>query len=399
MRPRPNPLTRAPLVEKSNAWLSKAWAKGWLPEPTLDPAALWAVAAKPFGSDAELVETTGRDSRDVADFRLRLSKLTEAAQAEARLNPLGRAMGHGQLVRVIRQRLGMGKKWAEHTDLPRTDIAPPIIVIGHMRAGTTRVHKLLAADPAHSSTRFCDAWHPVPAKPDMRAVKSAIDLAIMRRINPWIDAIHPMATQAVEEELSWLAAALNHSVYQTQWHIPSYSGWSEARDPAPVYREFGRILRTDSAYRGVSAKPRVLKVPTFSEDLPSLLAEFPDARLIIAQRDSEDVLRSAVSLVANLMTISSDHCDLGWIETEWRRKLALRDERMASFVDHWDGPIAHLQFDALGEDWESEIARTYQALDLELSGKALLAMRKEMVRSKSGQHLSHSEHLSRFAMN
>ncbi|MEM8724947.1 MAG: sulfotransferase [Pseudomonadota bacterium] len=395
--PRDHLLARAPAAERANAFLGKAWDRGWLPAPALDPEELWAIGAKGLGERAKDAEIGGRRPEDVADFRLRLHVLTEAINDEADLNPLGRAMAHGQLTRVIRSRLQLGDLWTRRPELLATKLAPPIIVIGHMRSGTTRIHKLLAADPAHSHTRYCDAWHPVPGNRGMRRMKGAFDLAMLGWLNPWLQSIHPMASGEVEEELAWLAAALNHSIYESQWHIPTYSAFSEARDPASIYREFSRVLRTDAAHRDIAAKPRVLKVPQFSEDLARLLAEFPDARIVLAERDSEAVLRSAVSLAANQMAIQCDACDLERIEALWRHKITLREERIAAALTGWKGPLARLEFDALNADWESQIARAYSDLGLELSGEALSAMRATMAISESGHHHAHSEQLERFA--
>lgn len=394
---RSHPLARAAIIDTANRWLQRAWDKGWLPAPALGADELWAAAASKPGRSTEAAEMAGRSAADVADFRQRLEQLVVAITAQADLNPLGRTMAWGQLVRVIRNRLRFGALWNDRPALLTTRLAPPIIVIGQMRSGTTRIHKLLAADPAHSATRYCDAAHPVPGFPDMRRLKGAIDLMMMRRINPWFDSIHPMASGEVEEELGWIAAALNHSIYESQWRIPAYSRFSEARDPAPVYREFARVLRTDAAHRGLADKPRVLKVPAFSEDLTALLAQFPDARLVLAEREHDAVLRSAVSLVANQMTIQCDSCDLDWIENEWRRKLALREARMTAALDHWTGPVVRLDFDALNADWEAEISRTYAELGITLRSQALAAMRRKMAVSETGNHHAHSEHLAHFA--
>ncbi|MCK0127851.1 sulfotransferase [Erythrobacter sp. F6033] len=394
---RSHPLARAPIIDKSNGWLEQAWSKGWLPPPSLDPDDLWHSATKNLGDRAKDAEAAARSSEDVADFRLRLEKLVAAIENEADLNPMGRTMAWGQLTRVIKNRVRFGALWSKKPHLLETQLAPPIIVIGHMRSGTTRIHKLLAADPAHSATRYCDAMHPVPSIPDLRRIKGAFDLMMMRRINPWIDVIHPMASGAVEEELGWIAAALNHSIYEAQWHIPSYTAFSEARDPAPIYREFSRMLRSDAAHRGLANRPRVFKVPAFSEDLATLLAQFPDAKLVLAERDSEAVLRSAVSLVANQMAIQCDTCDLEWIEQEWRRKLALREDRMASALANWKGPVARLHFDALNADWEGEITRTYSTLGMDLTPDALRAMQSQMLESQSGRHVAHADQLARFS--
>ncbi|MHA7819465.1 MAG: sulfotransferase [Erythrobacter sp.] len=391
---REHPLARGKLAERANAFLARAWERGWLPSPEVRPDALWAQAEKAFGSAAE---AGGRSPDDVADFRDRLARLCKAVREEADLNALGQAMAWGQLSRVVKNRLAFGALWKERPELLETGLAPPIIVIGHMRSGTTRIHKLLAADPAHSHTRYQDAYHPVPARYGMNRVKAALELAMLGALNPWMQSIHPMAASEVEEELAWISAALHHSIYESQWHIPSYSAWSEDRDPAPIYHEFDRILRTDAANRGVSDRPRVLKVPAFAEDLDTLLDLFPDARLVVAGRDRVEVHRSAVSLCANQMAIQSDSSDLERIETLWWHKIALREGRMAARLATWRGPIVRMDFKTLGEDWEREIRRCYRELGLGLTDTALAAMRAQMADSASGKHAAHSQQLLRFS--
>lgn len=394
---RDHPLARGALAQKANDFLGKAWDKGWLPPPDLDPEAIWALAAKPHGAQAEAAEHGGRGAEDVADFRERFARMLAAVEAEADLNPLGRTMAWGQMSRVVKNRLALGKLWRERPALLETPLAPPIIVIGHMRSGTTRIHKLLAADPAFSHTRYCDAYHPVPARFGLNRLVSAIELAMLGALNPWMQSIHPMAPAAVEEELAWISAALHHSIYESQWHIPSFSTWSEARDAAPIYRELRRMLQTDAATRGLADKPRVMKVPAFAEDLATLLAQFPDARLVLAEREHEAVLKSAVSLAANQMAVQSDTCDLARIEARWRHKIALREERIAAALKDWQGPVARLTFDDLNADWESAMRRCYADLGLPLTSAAPAAMRAVMAASADGHHHAHREQLARFA--
>lgn len=395
--PRDHPLARGPLATRANAFLGKAWARGWLPPPDLDPDALWTLAAKPHGARAEAIEHGGRSAEDVTDFRERLARLCAAVEAEADLNALGRAMAWGQLSRAVRNRLAFGALWRDRPELLATPLAPPIIVIGHMRSGTTRIHTLLAADPAFSHTRYCDAYHPVPAPLGLNRVKAGLELAMLGLLNPWMQSIHPMAPAKVEEELAWISAALHHSIYESQWHIPSFSAWSEARDPVQIYREFRRILQTDAGHRGIADKPRVLKVPAFAEDLATIRALFPDARLVLATREHGSVLKSAISLAANQMAMQSDTCCLERIEARWRHKIALREERMAAVLDGWRGPQARARFDALNDDWEAAITGIYADLGLPLTAQALAAMRKVMAASEDGHHHGHAEQLARFS--
>ncbi|WP_230079855.1 sulfotransferase family protein [Alteripontixanthobacter maritimus] len=363
----------------------------------MDTNVLWANSVAKFASGDE---SGSRLPEDVADFRERLAALGEAVRGEAQLNNLGRAFAFGQLSRAITQRLQLGRLWREQPHLADIRLAPPIIVVGQMRSGTTRIHRLLAADPAHSGTRFCDAWNPVPPnrawKPDLRPVKSALALLGARRLNPWLDTLHPVSPRGPDEELGWLASALDHSTYDTQWQVPSYTAFSEARCHAPIYRELRRILATNAARSGTAHLPRVMKVPQFSEDLPELLDQFPDARLVVAERRHDEVVRSAVSLVSNQMAMQSDNVDLDWLEREWERKVALREERSRRALANFDGPMVRLEFEALNGDWRAQLRRCYAALELPLSALAMAAMEREHSRSAHGAHRHHAASYKNF---
>ena len=392
--PRPHPLARAPMVDRLDRFLAASWNRGWMPPPPLDVETLLERGAKGFDAADE---AGGRAAGDVADFRLRLERLLEAVLAEAELNAVGRAFAYGLLTRAIAQRFALGRLWRERPALLETGLAAPIVVVGQMRSGTTRIHRLLAADPAHSATRFCDSWHPVPERPDLRPLRGGMKLFMARRLDPWLDTIHPFGAARADEELGWLASALDHSAYEAQWRVPSYTEWSEARDPAPVYREFARLLRTDAAQHANAARPRVLKTPQFAEDLPALLAQFPDARVVVSRRCGEETLRSSVSLVANQMAIQCDAVDLSRIEAEWRRKIALRQERIEAALADFAGPVAEIDFGRLGVDWRAEIAAVYAALGLDLTDAALAAMQAEQARAGRSPHRAHAAQVDEFS--
>ena len=74
-------LARGPLAERANTFLGKAWERGWLPPPALDPDALWALAAKPYGTRAGAAEHGGRSPEDAADFRERAGRRARRLRA------------------------------------------------------------------------------------------------------------------------------------------------------------------------------------------------------------------------------------------------------------------------------------------------------------------------------
>lgn len=391
--PRPHPLARSGTAEWADRTVAAMWQRGLTDKPPLEPDYLWAKGSAGFSAEDE---HSIRSTEDVADFCERLAVLCRSLREEARLNALGHTMAYGQLVAAIRKRHALGRLWRERPGLADTPIAPPILVVGQMRAGTTRMHRLLAADPAHSGTLFCNSHDPVPRRPDPRPLRSAIGLSIARRINPWIDTLHPFGATRVDEEIGWLAGALDACAYEAQYRIPGFVAFSEARDAAAIYREFARVLRTDAAAMGNAHRPRVLKCPQFAEDLAELLAAFPDARVVVTRRDHGEVLASTVSMVASQMAFQTDHAGVADIEAEWRRKLALRETRVAAALERFSGPLCHVSFDALGVDWRGEIARVYTALGLELTGEALAAMAAEQRRSQGDRHHGHAGQLARF---
>jgi hypothetical protein len=392
--PRTHPLARSNFAERANRLVAWSWSSGLSAKPPLDPEFLWARGSAGFTAADE---NASRDPADVVDFRERLAALCEALNREADLNALGQAMAYGQLKANVRTRHALGRMWREQPELARTPLAPPIIVVGQMRAGTTRMHRLLAADPRHCGTRLCNSIEPVPRRPDIRPFTCGLGLWIGRQINPWLDTLHPFGAKRVDAELGWLSAALSPCVYEVQWRVPSFSRWSEGRDVSPIYREMARTLGSDAAVMGNAAKPRVLKCPQYSEDLPALLAQFPDARVVVTRRDNEDVLASTLSVVTSQMAYQTDRASLPEIEAEWQRKLALREERMEGALAEFRGPLAEVEFAELNRDWRGAMAQVYAALGLELTPAALTEMEKEQAVSERSAYRLHSSTYRRFA--
>lgn len=381
--PRPHLLARSRFAQAADRAIGAIWARGLHAKPELTPEALWPLGAEGFSPDDE---TAGRRAEDVADFRERLAALCRSLRQEARLNALGHTFAYGQLKTAIRVRHQLGRLWREQPGIAQTAIAPPIIVVGQMRSGTTRLHRLLAADPAHAGTPLYRALG--PARPSIARTRAV--LAVARRINPWMDMLHPFGAARVDEELAWLSHALSPCALEAQFRIPAYVSFSETRDASAVYREFARILRTDAGRAGNAARPRVLKCPQYAEDLAPLLAQFPDARVVLAERPLADVLVSSVSVVASQTAGLSCDADLSIIEAEWRRKLALREERVAEALAAFAGPVVRVPFAALDADWEDEVRRVYAELALPFTAAANTAMRAEMGRTLRSPHRGHA---------
>jgi len=369
----------------ADAALDAAWRRGWAERPTLDPDALVRKAEARTG----LRVVTGDG------WRQRLGLLCQDLQDVASLTPLGRTIAHGQLVAALSNRLRAHALWARHPQIAEQPIGAPIIVVGQMRSGTTRMQRLLARDPRLTFTRFFESWNPLPsgeprALVDDRKLRGWLGLLSAQLLNPGFDAIHPTRWDAPDEEIGLQSVSVFGAAFEAQWRVPGYSAAVEADDGVAVYAEFRRLLQTLAwLRRDDGIRPWILKVPQFSQDLPALLRAFPDARLVCVSRDTSEVIASSASLVRNQMAVQSDRVDPHWIGREWTRKVALRDARTAAARARSDVPQIDVAFADMDGDWRAEMTRVYRMLELPLTANVLARMGNYAERSRGGAHVRH----------
>lgn len=350
-------------VERVNRALDLAWSKGWASPPDLDPAALIRKVEAKTGLAAD---------PDHNGWRERLDTLCADLHQTARLTSLGRTIAHGQLVAALGNRFRAHALWQRHPAIADQPITAPVIIVGQMRSGTTRIQRLLACDPRLTFTRFYESWNPIPSSAgrpliDRRKLKGRMGLLCARLLNPQFDTIHPTHWNAPDEEIGLHGLSIFGAAFEAQWRVPNYTAAIENGTWVAVYREFKQLLQTLAWLRGDDGRhPWILKVPQFSQDLADLLTVFPDARLICLSRDPAEVAASSASLVHNQMRLQSDAVDAQWIGAEWARKIALRDRRVRAARATFDGPHIDLTYDDVSADWETQMLAVYRMIDLPL---------------------------------
>ncbi|HEU0045733.1 sulfotransferase [Sphingomonas sp.] len=370
----------------ADAALEWLWSKGLATRPPLDPAAL-------------LAATAASDLPDPSGWRHRLFLLCEALEQTARLTPLGRTMAYGQLAAALRDRVRLERLWARHPAILDQPLAPPIIIVGQMRSGSTRLQRLLARDPRLAATRFFESWNPVPRTLDRgwfddRVWRARLGLALTRTLNPDFAAIHPTRWNAADEQIGWHAISIFGAAFETQWRVPAFTAEVESTDPTPVYREFRRLLQTVTWLRGDDgARAHVLKIPQFAQDLDAILRVFPDATILRLDRNPVPVVASSASLARNQMELQSTAVCPHWLGRETLRKVALRHERTEATLRRAAVPHLRIDYDAMTANWESEIGRVYDHLRLPLTAAVHMAMQEELDRSRR-----HQLHRHRYAL-
>jgi hypothetical protein len=216
---------------------------------------------------------------------------------------------------MLHDRLRAEQWFARHPEILARPLPHPVIVVGPMRSGTTRMHRLLAADHRFTHMRSFETISPVP-RPEFvpaarfpRHARRRGSRASRGRQPAHADDPSDRAARA-EEELGLLVHSFWSTKHDAQWWVPSYARWCEQQDPTPAYRQMARLLQLIGwSQQASSLRPWVLKTPQHMLDLPVLMATFPDARLIFTHRDPLAVVGSAASLAWNQTVIYSDHAD------------------------------------------------------------------------------------------
>jgi hypothetical protein len=356
------------------------WKTGALPRPTYDPDEI----------RRDVRAQTGLEDFGDPWFEKPLEVLSEALEAEAGLNNVGMFGAHGQLRKVLKERLYTQAWFDRHPEILERSLARPIVVVGPMRSGTTRLHRLLACDDRFAHLRLFETITPapppgrVPGKGrDSRWLKAASIVGLVHRFNANTTRIHPTAPFAPEEELGLLVASMWGMKHEAQWHVPSYGRWAEAQDATPAYEHLARLLKLAGWLRGEDdSRPWVLKTPQHMLDLPALLKVFPDARIVFTHRAPAAVVGSSCSLVWNQMIIHSDEVEAQAVGREWLRKTDLQIERMrAARKQLSSAQRIDVRYEDVESDWLGVMKRIYRLLELDIR-PALPAMSDYVDRSR-----------------
>jgi hypothetical protein len=283
-----------------------------LREPRLDDlqrAALDYVARRPveFDADAMLDAACARaqcDDFGDAGFRVRLDALIDAIEADTGLGPLGRLAVHQRTVRLLTSRLLVEDLVRRRPEILAVELPAPIIVIGLPRSGTTHLVNLIAADTRRRSLPYWESLEPCPLPGDgpgrdgvdPRYERCRREYEAQMQMVPLLRAMHHQEPTAIEEEIE--LQDLDFSSYTLEWHarVPGWRDFYLTLDQREHYAYLKKVLQVCTFLRGPARW--VLKSPQHLEQVPALVATFPDATFAITHRDPVSVVQSAITMLA-----------------------------------------------------------------------------------------------------
>jgi hypothetical protein len=369
-----------------------------LAAPQLDDAQRAAIAyaaTVPFELSEDAVlsaaqRQTGLSDFGADDFRIRLRVWLQAVNDNDRLGPLGRLGLYGNCVRFLANRLRLEDLLRRRPEILDVPIRAPIIVAGLPRSGTTHLLNLLAADARLRSLPYWEALEPIPARGegpgrdgrDPRYLRCAEQYARVSQRLPLLAAMHDMPPEHIHEEVELLD--LDVASYQLEW-VCLAPGWRDyylSLDARPHYAYMKKVLQALQWLRGPDRW--VLKSPQHLEQLPALLATFPDATIVLTHRDPVAVIRSAITMMAYGERLRRTRIDLAALADYWIDRV----ERLlrACVRDRDAVPGLDVRFLDFMADDLGTVRRIYERAALPLTDAARAAMQSFIADNRRGKH-------------
>jgi Sulfotransferase family len=338
---------------------------------------------------ASATKITGLEDFGADDYRDGLAVLLEAYAREAALTPLGRKVKRSFLRGALVARLLSEAAWQSWPGYAAVRIERPIFVTGLPRTGTTALHRLLAADPAHQGLEMWLTQAPGPRPPRETWAANPVFQQIQAGYerhhaeHPEFMGVHYIAADQVEECWQLLRQSMRSVSYECLAHLPTYSQWLRTQNWTGAYRRHRRNLQLiglpDAGQRWVLKNPSHL----FAAD--ALLAVYPDALVIQTHRAPRTAIASVCSLAAQ--------ASAGWSTTFsgpviGRDQLELWARGLEQFRDvrarHDPARFCDVAYDEFVADPVGTVESIYARFGLTLSGPAGDAMRALARSQQSG---------------
>lgn len=316
----------APIALRSKVFRVEQFRDPSIPEARrreLEAAEAEALDMRVEGVLAEARAQTGLDDFGPMDFTERLGLLLGEVAANANLWRFARANFRSACVKAAANRLRNRAFLLANPGVADVAIDRPIIIVGLPRSGTTHLENLIAADRRlrHLPVYLGSEAVPTPGEApgpdgrDPRWVRASAHWDRMKQ-NPLMAAMHEHSPDHAcgENELQMP----DFTTYQWEW-MAEVPGWRDhylSHDQTPHYA-YGRRMLQAIAYQFPSDRRWILKGNQHSEQLPALMANYPDACIVQIHRDPLAILQSVLTMRGLSVLAHQKHPDIAAHVAYW----------------------------------------------------------------------------------
>jgi len=181
----------------------------------------------------------------------------------------------------------------------------PVFVVGHWRTGTTLMHELLAVDPQLRFPNCYECFLPHHFPWTEKAVAPCLGFALPAQRPPDAMRLGWDLPQEDEFALCNLGVPSPYLTMAFPNHGPANDAYYELDGLPDSAQQAWRRAWTGFLSRLVSFRPGrlLLKSPTHTFRIPTLVSLFPDARFVYLVRDPREVYSSTVRLWRSMYSV------------------------------------------------------------------------------------------------
>jgi len=372
---------------------------------------VWSISHN-FGSGPtmhkdDLIKTARRESglhdlgKDFWDEPL--DKLLYSLNHEARLHPVGYFISRKRIINLLRVRLRAEHWFKKYPEILDQEVLPPLVIVGLQRTGTTKLHRLLTADPANRVLRSWEAINPAPFSPNGQRRDKRIQVArtsekALRYMTPGFFAIHPVEHGAPEEDILLLDTTFLSTTPEATAHVPSYASWLEETDQSLAYDYGSRLLRLLQWQH--PGQRWILKSPHHLEFFSLIEKYYGNPHFLWTHRDPAECIPSFLSMVCHSRVIFSDSVDIHEVTEHWVRKTAYMLKKALVYRQEGNKQLyfTDLMYKELVGDSMGQMERIYNRYD-GISGELRQRFEKADIENPQGKYGIHEYNLSDFGLN
>ncbi|UVO52628.1 sulfotransferase [Sphingomonas sp. SUN039] len=331
-----------------------------------------------------------------------LNRLIDSLNTEAKLTEAGSQRVGASITATLVNRLQVEDYLKSHPELLERPIEKPLFVFGLPRTGTTLAINLLTADPVRRRFMRWEAFATVPpaapgalrADPRCHAEQERLDMSL--KYVPHISAMHHEDADSSCECQFAMSPTFCSQVYDSQYHIPSYSDWFLNADYRPAFRYHKRLMQVLQSTNGGRW---TFKNPWHPLYLDALTEVYPGAQLVMTHRDPADVVASACSLSTAVRRLFSDQVDPHAVADLKLRTFDLMIARQDAYRQkHGAHSIYDIQYAELTRDPMGVMKRLYAHFDEPLTAEAETAMQAMLDANPQGKHGKHEYSLADYGL-
>ncbi len=352
------------------------------------------------------VQATGLEDFGERNFVEGLTILLEDLRESAGLSETGIGATFQDIVRLLSNRLVFVRDSKAHPEMFDDPIVKPIIITGLPRTGTSKLQRMMSADPG---VQRLEVWRilfpsPLPGSegmtPDPRIGLALQYEQLLATHFPKVMARHAMEAMEPDEEWFIMEMTFQSTFSSMKTHAPKHRAYIEKHGQRSSYAHVYKMLQylqwQDGGARG---RPWILKSPAHIGEFENLLLAFPDATVVHCHRDPAKSVTSFASLLECNREIYCSHTDTVQLGSDFNEFFgAATDNNLAFRATHGESHIVDVYYDDIRDHGIDVIAQIYARAGRELTPAARKAFADYEARRPQSHFGTYDYTMERFGL-